>query len=115
MKPNGPGPFGFVHASDDQALLPRVVSVGVSLTRSWSHGARAARLPTTRSQPAAGRQHQGSRLSRDGRFPGAAWSVPRAGFAGKTFQRAQYGGGAGVSSSVYVPVWVSGGGGAPPP
>jgi hypothetical protein len=86
---NGIGTLGCVHDSADQALLPRVVSVGVSVTMSWSQGVREARLPTTRSQPGAGRQHHTSRVSVDGRFHGSICNVPSGGLAGNAFHRAQ--------------------------
>ncbi len=85
---------------------------------SWSHGEREARLPTISSQSAGeaelGFQHHSSRTSVSGTFHGSLASAPPSGVLGKAFQRAVYGAGAGLSSSVTVPVYPRGStGGAP--
>src|SRR3954468_5749671 len=94
------GTVSFVHEVAARLLLPLVVNVDVFAWTSKSHGARDARLPTTRSQPVAARQHHVCRVSVLGLFHGYMSISDSGGFAGNAFQRARYGGGAGESSIV---------------
>ena len=87
MKPNGPGASGLVHDSAVRALLPSVVRVEPVPTRV-SHGAREARLPSTRSQggvaPSCASQQPTMRLS---------VSEPSSGGLASKYFQAGFGGG----------------------
>ena len=86
---------------------------------SKSHGARAARLPTTSSQsPAAllAFQHHSARVSVLGLSHGSASRALCGGVPPNASQRAVYGFGGVLVSSVIVPEYVRGSaGGAPSP
>ena len=89
-----------------RALLPTVVFDDAFSFGSKSHGARAARLPTTSSQSPAvalAFQHHSVRVSVLGFSHGSASSVLSGGVPPNTSQRAVYGCGGALVSSVTVP------------